>query len=63
MIPEDRAEMQRRLSQEQLLHAHGFEPVLPDGRELFTRDLELYTRGRALVVSLEKLSGEREGAR
>ena len=51
MIPEDLAEMHRRHSQEELLFSHGFEPVLPDGRELWTRTgaepLELYTRARA----------------
>ena len=64
MRPEDRAEMSRRLNQELLLFRSGFEPVLPDGRELFTRTgaehPELYTRGRALVVALAELAaGER----
>ena len=64
MTPEDLREMQRRLSQEHLLHAHGFAPVLEGGRELWIRDLELYTRGRALVSALEELAArEREGAR
>lgn len=56
MTPEDLTEMQRRLSQEHLLHAHNLEPVLKDGRELWTRDLELYSRGRALVVALGELA-------
>lgn len=55
MTPEDLQEMHRRHSQEHLLHAHGFEPLLPDGRELWTRGYELYTRGRALVVALAEL--------
>ena len=63
MTPEDRAEMIRRLAQEALLHRTGFAPVQPGGRELFTRDHELFTRGRALVVGLWELAdGEREGA-
>ncbi len=57
MIPEDLAQMARRLEQEALLHAAGFEPIRPNARELFTRDLELYTRSRALEV----LAGEGEG--
>ena len=60
MTPEDLAEMGRWLEQEALLHRSGFEPVLPDGRELWMRDLELFSRGRALVVSLEELAGEGE---
>ncbi len=57
MTPEDLQELQRRHAQEELLHAAGFEPTRPDARELFTRDLELYTRSRALEV----LAGEGEG--
>ena len=60
MTPEDLREMQRRLNQELLLFRSGFEPVLEGGRELFVRDLELFSRGRALVVSLEELAGEGE---
>ena len=64
MTPEDLAEMQRRLNQEILSFRSGFAPVLEGGRELFARDLELYTRGRALVSALEELAArEREGAR
>ena len=66
MTSEDLTEIQRCLSQEHLLHTHRFEPVLPDGRELWTRagaeHPELYTRGRALVVALRELVGEREAA-
>ena len=64
MITEDRAEMQRRLSQEYLLHAHNFEPVRPGDRELWVRDDELHTRSRALVVALAELAaGEEARAR
>jgi len=63
MTPEDLREMTRRHHQEHLLHAHGFEPVLPDGRELWTRGYELYTRGRALVVVLEELAATDRGSR
>ena len=56
MNPEDLQEMARRLEQEALLHAHGFEPVLPDGRELWTRDYELFTRCRALVAALHEVT-------
>lgn len=58
---EDLQEMQRRLNQEELLIRHRFEPVLPEGRELFVRDLELFTRGRALVEALQVLTAD-EGA-
>ncbi len=61
---EDLIEMTRRHHQEELLHAAGFEPIRHDARELWIRDLELYTRSRALVVALEELAaGEREAAR
>ncbi len=49
--------MTRRHHQEHLLHRTGFEPLPEDGRELWTKDLELYTRSRALEV----LAGEGEG--
>lgn len=64
MTPEDLQEMARRHSQEALLYAHNFEPVRPDGRELWTRGLELYTRSRALIVALAELAaGEEARAR
>lgn len=63
MTPEDLTEMQRRLSQEHLLHAHLFEPVLPDGRQLWVRDHELCTRSRALVVALAELVAGDRGVR
>ncbi len=59
MIPEDLAEMQRRLNQEELLIKHGFEPLLENGRELWTRDLELFDRGRAVVAALEETALDR----
>lgn len=53
MIPEDLQETTRRFSQEHLLHAHGFEPVLPDDRDLFVGTgaevPELYIRVRAVA--------------
>ncbi len=49
MTPEDLQEMSRHHHQEALLHAHGFEPLLPDGHELWVRTgpehPELFTRG------------------
>ncbi len=57
MTPEDLQEMTRRLEQEALLYRTGFAPVLEGGSELFTREMELYTRSRALEV----LAGEGEG--
>ncbi len=62
---EDLAEMQRRHHQEHLLFVAGFEPLLPDGRELWIRDDEPYLRSRALVSALEEqvLADEREAAR
>ena len=62
MTPEDLREMRLRLNQEELLISHSFEPVLEGGRELFVRDLELFDRGRALVVSLEELVALDRGA-
>ena len=56
MNPEDLQEMARRLEQEALLHGHGFESVLPGGRELWARDDELYTRCRALVAALHEVT-------
>lgn len=56
MTPEDLQEMRRRLEQETLLHAHGFEPVLLGEREPWTRDDKLYTRSRALVTALHKVT-------
>ena len=68
MTPEDLQDVSRHLDKERLLFVAGFEPILPDGRELWTRTgaehPELYTRGHALVVALEELAArEREGAR
>ncbi len=62
MTPEDLAEVSRRLEQEALLHQHGFAPVEPAARELWVKDDELFTRSRALVVALQILAGEGEGA-
>ncbi len=60
MTPEDLQEMTRRHHQEHLLFVAGFEPLLPDGRELWIRDDEPYLRRRALVVALEEqVAGER----
>ena len=63
MTPEDLQEMQRRLSQEHLLHAHDFAPALEGGRELWTRDDELYTRGRAIIEALQVLTTGERGQR
>ncbi len=60
MTREDLQEMTRRHAQEALLHRTGFEPLLPDGRELWVRGDELYSRSRALVEALQVLASERE---
>ncbi len=64
MTPEDLAEMRRRLSQEELLIRHGFEPVPENGGELWISCLpggepELWTRARAL----EELTALDRGSR
>lgn len=53
MIPEDRAEMQHRLNQEELLISRGFEPIPENAGELFISCApggvpELWTRAQAL---------------
>ncbi len=55
--------MSRRLSQEHLLHAAGFEPIRPGARELWFRNDELYTRSRALLEALNEATQQRGGVR
>ncbi len=66
VTPEYLQDMTRRHHQEHLLFVAGFEPLLPDGAELFTRTgaehPELYTRSRALVVGLRELTAVERGA-
>ncbi len=62
MIPDDLQDMSR-LDQEQLLYVAGFEPVLENGRELWTRSNEPYLRSRALLVALEELTALGRGYR
>ena len=54
MRPEDRAEMQHRLNQEELLIRRGFEPIPENGGELWIScepggAPELWTRAQALA--------------
>ncbi len=64
MIPEDRAEMQRRLNQEESLIGHGLEPIPESASELWISCEpggipELWTRRQALA-RIEQV--RREGA-